>query len=234
MLHYLLWLIGMSRFPPRIPHKDINTTNFETGFDEEHIVGGLPCQAILCSCCFGVPRFPATLDTCGHLFCERCILEVLLKSPAAKVHRSGRRTAPCPICRAHYDRNQILTVYFFQKWSRNIFQQVVVRCPQGCGFMGSPTAVDEHQVYTCPKRLINCPNKGCSFVGEALPLSIDHFPSCKYHLHNCTKCNLPCNATPENPHDCIGALQDALRGICINYNIRLASPLILMVSPPPV
>ena len=202
----------MSRIPPRIPHKDINTVTFETGFDENLLVGALPCDMLICSCCMGVPRFPSMLSGCGHIFCEGCISNTLQKAPGHHHNRSGFRTAPCPNCRTQFDRTNILFFSDFQKLSQNMFAQIVVRCPQECGFNGTPAVVDDHQVYTCPKRPINCPFKGCNLVGEAQMMTLEHFPSCLNRQMYCPKCLLPCQATLDAPHDCILTLQEALRG----------------------
>ena len=201
----------MAYFPPRIPHKDINTNDFEAGFDEKYIVGPLPCNSLICSCCFGIPRHPITLNTCGHMFCESCILINLEKSPGARTHNNGRRSVPCPICRKRYSQENILLFKYFQFWAQNIYNQIVVKCPHDCGFSGTPESVDDHQVYECAQRPICCPFPGCTFVGEAHAVAKEHFQACKERRYYCAKCQLPCQATPENPHDCVFELQEALR-----------------------
>ena len=167
---------------------------------------------LICNICMGVPRFPTMLYACGHIFCEGCISNNLKKAPSKNNNPSAVRTAACPNCRTKYNRSAIVFFTQFQKLSQNLFKLIVIKCPQDCGFKGTPAVVDEHQVYTCPKRPINCPFKGCNFVGEAHKLTIEHFPSCPSREVYCPKCLLPCQATPDAPHDCVRALQDALRG----------------------
>ena len=218
----------MAIFPPRIPHKDINTSDFEVGFDEKYIVGTLPCNSLICSICFAVPRHPITLITCGHLFCEPCALTYLEKAPSARTHNYGRRSVPCPLCRKRYSEENILPFKLFQYWAQNIYNQIVVKCPEDCGFSGAPEAVDDHQVYECAKRPICCPFPGCNYVCEALHMATEHFATCKERRYFCAKCNLPCDSTPDNPHDCISALQEALRS---TYHVFSTPPQHL--APPP-
>ena len=209
----------MALFPPRIPHNDMNKDTFKTGFDEQHIVGHLPTGLLLCSCCQCVPRLPATLETCGHLFCEWCISNNLQKSPGSHLDQSRHRYALCPNCRQRYYHSNILPYSSMQMLARHYFQQIVVRCPHDCGFEGGPTAVDEHQMYTCPKRPITCPYNGCGFVGEAQTLANDHFPTCKYEPRHCSNCQLPTQGKTDAEHDCLKSLKVALQGN--NFSIPL-------------
>ena len=167
----------MSRFPPRIPHKDINTHNFETGFDEDHVEGGLPYNNFICSCCQCLPRLPVMLETCGHLFCEFCA-DANYKNKRGFDVQYGvpNDEAPCPNCRVPYRKQEITTWRSFHKWTKTLFSQIVIICPEGCGFKGSPTKVDEHQIYCCPKRPIRCPLGGATLLERRCSSRTSTFP----------------------------------------------------------
>ena len=87
------------RFPKRMGCFEINVPAFEQGFDEQLVQGGIP-NHMQCAICQGLPRRPATLDGCGHLFCERCIKQHFkIRAEPQTQGRRGRRRTARPACR---------------------------------------------------------------------------------------------------------------------------------------
>ena len=60
------------RFPKRLASVEVNALTFEQGFEEQLVEGGI-ANHVMCAICRCLPRLLATLDGCGHIFCERCI-----------------------------------------------------------------------------------------------------------------------------------------------------------------
>ena len=199
------------RFPKNLPHVHINTLEFEQGFDESCLVGAAPSMAI-CVICRGFPRRPVTLDVCGHLFCEPCI-NTWFETSGARHNRWGHiMIAPCPTCRTSFQAGEIITWELWQKWAQLTYNAQVVMCPFECGFRGTASEVDHHQVRECAKRKIDCPVDGCRVRGPADYIEKVHFRRCPFLKIYCTKCRLPVRASLFATHDCIGRLQEALTG----------------------
>ena len=202
-------------FPARLPAKDILARRNETGFDEKHVEGGLD-TTWMCGICRGLPRRTATLNKCGHIFCEMCIRQHFDMVPhAANVPIHGRG-ARCPYCRQPYRLTHIRTWTEMHPWSQNAYKARIVRCPNKCGFKGNPFAVDEHEMYLCPLRIISCPNEGCHEEGRALYIELAHFLQCGFLKAFCPVCNLAGLAGEIESHDCIKALRESLTCMFLN------------------
>ena len=199
-------------FPKLLPHVEINTLDFEQGFAESCLVGAVGGMS-LCTICKGFPRRPVTLDACGHLFCEPCLK--MWFETRARPHTTwmaATMTAPCPLCRTHFQKGEILTWDIWQKWAQLSYNAQVVRCPFLCGFEGTASRVDEHQVRECSKRKIDCPVDGCPVRGSAEWIEKEHFQRCPGLQVFCAKCRLPVRAAALSTHNCITRLQEALTG----------------------
>ena len=198
--------------PPRLPHTCVNKDDFEMGFDEKYIEGGIKQNCFLCAVCQCFPRHPCFLETCGHLYCEICIKKHFqfnksLQPPFLTIH-----SAACPVCKERFRLGDVTPNENFQQWALTVYKSIEVKCPQECGFKGNAFQVDDHQVYECPKRPIRCPNSSCTFVASAEVLESTHFAKCPFLRVFCGKCNLPVPANQLQSHDCIRLLQEALAG----------------------
>ena len=116
------------RFPNRLACIELNTPTFEQGFDEKLVEGGL-ANHLICRICSFLPRAPATLDACGHLFCERCIKQHFQLRIASQSQSSSAKAAPCPNCRQPFRMCEILTWPAWQRWAQLAFNYSVVKCP---------------------------------------------------------------------------------------------------------
>ena len=198
-------------FPKNLPHVHINTLEFEQGFPESCLEGAVDGTS-LCVICQGYPRKPTTLDNCGHLFCEPCITKWFEMRAAPHGLFNTIKTAPCPACRSPFQNGEILTWDVWQKWAQLMYNAKVIRCPFDCGFKGTASEVDKHQVRACPNRKIDCPVDGCRVRGPADWIEKEHFPRCPFLRIYCEKCRLPVLASTLSTHDCVTRLQEALHG----------------------
>ena len=197
-------------FPSYLPHVDINTVEFEQGLPQECVVGGADSTSI-CTVCGGYPRHPATLYKCGHMFCEPCIKQWFKQEGRRQAARMPRK-APCPNCRRSFVAGQILSWDQWQAWAQLAFNAKEVMCPWGCGFKGTACEVDDHQLYHCKHRTLNCPVDGCFARGEAEWVEHEHFPQCPLLEVFCPTCRLPVRMQQLRSHHCMARLWDALQG----------------------
>ena len=199
--------------PPRLPYYLANTLEFESGFDEPYCLDKLT-SVWECSVCEGFPRRPAYIDACPHLFCEACLMEVFkeCKEPKDADPRSRHtvQLAPCPNCRRLFSIHQMCPFEHMDQFTQAVIKERQVKCPFHCGFQGNSFEVDEHQVYVCPRRLLQCPNKDCDVIVEAEIMEHVHFPNCTMRRVHCAQCKLSVLATEEESHDCVKRLQSAL------------------------
>ena len=137
-----------TKLPKNLPNLEVNSENFELGFDEDLIVGDRSQNAAFCSICQALPRHPASLPGCGHLFCDTCLKKYIDKQDQG--HHFGK-LMPCPICRQKFHPYVAMTFGYFQYWSQSLYRSIHLKCPSGCGYEGDALEVDKHQVFTCPK-----------------------------------------------------------------------------------
>jgi hypothetical protein len=86
---------------PRMPTCSFNDTNLVTPLD--HISINLSAAGWKCPICFGMPRQPVAIMTCGHVGCDTCLHEWMVTKPSAdlrrtsvqRVERSSRHTTCC-------------------------------------------------------------------------------------------------------------------------------------------
>ena len=201
-----------------MPCCEANTLAFETGFDEEFLMQELT-SVWMCGICHCLPRRPVYIDGCPHLFCEACLMEHFRVSRDPNEPRDAQEEeeqryvvplAPCPNCKRDFSKSEICPFEHMDPWVQRAFKERQVKCPFKCGFVGDMVEVDTHQVYTCPRRPLQCPHKDCDVVVEAAVLERDHFPTCPKRRVHCAHCKLAVLASEEDTHDCVKRLQSAL------------------------
>ena len=207
------------KLPKNLPNVEVNSENFEVGFDEDLIVGDHSKNAAICSICQALPRHPASLPGCGHLFCDTCLKKYIDERDQG--HSFGN-LIPCPICRHKFHPYGAMTFGYFQFWSQNLYRSIHLKCPYGCGFESDAMEVDKHQVFTCPKRRIKCPNEGCQIMMKACDMEERHLKDCPQQLMFCSTCFLPVKSSELTSHHCIQKLSEALVGMIFEiHNILL-------------
>ncbi|KAF0155396.1 MAG: hypothetical protein FD188_3147 [Ignavibacteria bacterium] len=203
-------------FPKKIATTEINSPDFEAGFDEKNVVGGFPNNYFMCSICEGLPRHPVFLDKCGHLFCEMCMKQHFKINSKLNAPFLTIRAATCPTCKTEFTLGDVLVFDCFQTWAKAIYKTIQVSCPFDCEYKGNPFEVDHHQVFECPLRRIQCPNEGCGEIQPAYMMEADHFPQCPCLRIYCTACKLPVLASERITHDCKSRMNDAIQST-INF-----------------
>ena len=136
--------------------------------------------------------------------------QIKLLEQAEEESQVPLQTAPCPCCKRRYYLRQICTFEHMDFFTQRVLKERLVKCPFKCAFVGNSFYVDEHQVYTCPRRLLRCPNADCNVTVEAEQMEKDHFPTCPLRRVHCVHCKLAVLASEEETHDCIKRLQSAL------------------------
>ena len=204
---------GTSGLPPRFPKRlaclEINLPAFEQGFDEQFVQGVIPSH-MQCAICQGLPRRPATLDGCGHLFFERCIKQHFEIRAEAQTPWRTVKAAPCPSCMQKFRVGEILTWPAWQWWSQLAYNVHIVRCQHGCPFIGTPAPTNDNQARVCPLRVIACPVDGCQARRPAVEIEHQHFTHCPLMRIHCPTCNLPVRVKKLATHDCVKDLKSAL------------------------
>lgn len=201
----------VQKCPEDLPNVEVNKIEFETGFEEQYVVGGFPSNWYQCSICQGFPRHPVSLMKCGHLFCECCLKGLFDTSSWLHPHALDgyERTAFCPMCKMEFTTFDVFIFEAMQQWSKSLFLSITIQCPYECGFNGNAKQVDEHQVFRCPKRIVACPHLDCPARIKSEEME-KHFPECDFRRVFCNNCRLPVFATQEWTHNCMDRLKAAL------------------------
>lgn len=79
--------------------------------------------------------------------------------------------------------------------------------------------MDEHQVYECPTRKIQCPNYLCSVVQTAKDME-EHFKICEQYRTVCPTCYLPVYGENYAEHNCLLRQAEALKMYQRYFTIR--------------
>jgi len=195
--------------PKNLPAFAASTLELETGFPEELVSTPIGNAFARCSVCYGLPRQPCYHESCGHLFCEACLLSIFRTAHYPKA-------IPCPVCRTPIVNGEIETFEDWSRYEQGQYKNLVVKCPD-CEYKGGPYDVDQHQVFNCPEREIRCPNYGCRYRAKYSQM-LGHFNECtQLHLY-CVNCQLPIAKDKVAEHlknnECVARLQQALRGTC--------------------
>ena len=198
------------RFNKRLACIEVNSVNFEQGYDEQLVESGIPSHP-MCSILRDLPRRPATLDGCGHLFCERCIKQplVLLSSPQA--HWLTLKAASCASCMQAFRIAENLTWPAWQRSAQLAFNAQVLRCHKGCVFSGTTSQILDQQGCICRMRVIAWPIDVCQVRGPAGAIEHEHFPTCPLMRVHCLMCTLSLRVNKLATHDGISDVKSALK-----------------------
>ena len=201
------------KFPRFIPHKDINKMEFESGYEEENVVGGINSNILMCTICRGMPRKPAAIKHCGHLYCESCIGHYFSRNRRPHSMFPGISIAPCPYCQKTFQAKDVQPYEKLSALARLMLNEKIVICPNDCGYRGTFHDVDVHQVYKCSLRLIRCPNQGCNVKDTAQRIEEEHYAQCPHLRTHCMQCKLPVLVAEQHTHNCIEAMHKAMQSM---------------------
>lgn len=174
---------------------------FRGGFPLASIVESGDVEKLLCFFCNKIARDLFHFHDCGHSFCTYCF--------ELNIDDELRKDVwyPCPRCKK-------LNFYFFHNSQRalenstlrKVEYPIKINCTLGCGFIGHPTDVTEHEDENCLNRQLKCRNEGCEFITEAKHI-IKHFKECPLTVVECETCKMPIYRKYVQHHDCIKNLK---------------------------
>ena len=109
--------------------------------------------------------------SCGHLFCQHCLLEAL-----------QRRPRDCPLCRQRQ-------THMKDAFNHRKVTNLQVKCsnhPKGCSWVGTLGSAEEHRA-SCSLETVACP-KGCGLVMLRKDTTEHVQERCEYRTHTCQYC----------------------------------------------
>ena len=183
------------RFPKRLALIELNSLNFEQGFDEQ-LGDGCIQSHLLCSIWRGLPSRPATLDGCENLVCERWINQLFMICSTPQASLPTGKAEPCPTCMKGFRIGEILIWPAWQRWAQLAFNAQIMQCPNGCAFsaFSTPTQTEEHHARVCPRRVIACSIDWCHMIGPTVLIEDQQYITCPVMRLHCLTCNLPLRA----------------------------------------
>jgi len=147
-----------------------------------------------CTVCLDIPRRPAMLSKCGHIFCDDCINNA--------VHPVRYPVFSCPTCRTL--GNCLHDLKARDEWPcmmRQVWSMMRMKCMFCSTFQGSPFDVYQHERWRCEKRTISCESACCQFVGT-IDQVMEHILNCEHILVCCLGCNYIVNLSTIEKHNC--------------------------------
>ena len=205
-------------FPKRTCTVNIWLSEFETGYSPD-LLQSQPVSTDLfyCVVCKSLPRHPVMNAQCRHLLCAYCAMQLVKTSGKPVSAKFSRRKMKCPVCRQDFNFRDFTTHIQFNYWDNALFNEIKIRCSNSCGFQAELLKMDEHECFSCPKRIISCPHKSCKEEGTAEKIE-EHFPLCPNRQVFCKSCEMSVYLSEIEQHNCIKRLRIAIEGI-IAFNI---------------
>jgi len=211
----------MSLDPPAsqrpLRSSEVTSPEFESGFPTDQD------SAALCPICFGVPRYPLETPDCGHFICAGCLQRHIELNGQPQGGPLQTRVFRCPYCataHASFTLADFIPYDNFSSGTKLMWRSIQVSCRKKCGYVGDIIQVDEHEVYQCLKRQVQCTNFGCLECVEFQQLQT-HLSVCNLHYRPCINCGLLVNETSIENHVCLEALKTALVGNLSYFQIDL-------------
>ena len=197
--------------PLDLPNLEMNEIGYENGFDEALAIQSVSNGCFICTICHGIPRRPVILPSCGHLFCQACIVADV-RSRNAEVFKN-EVINNCPNCKGCFSQSAIKEFEAVDQWTQRVFKSLQLSCPDKCGFQGNSFEMDNHQSFECRKRKVKCPGVDCALTMTYESLKEDHIKKCPKVQIYCHKCKLPVRREKMASHDCLDRMSQALKGI---------------------
>ena len=93
---------------------------------------------------------------CGHLFCENCIMGLLLSLPNSEnINDNNNQTETCPVC----SKTLIMNELFPCTYVDNKIINLSIKCINytfGCQWIGSIYSLKEKHIKNCGFNKVNC------------------------------------------------------------------------------
>ncbi len=179
---------------------------FDKGYEPDNAIN--INRKFVCTICLNIPRHPIELKNCGHVYCRGCISQVKMTnndewSTAQKI---------CPLCRTVFTEQHIINFDKGSKTLQKIFNEIVISCSFTCGRHLSIYVLNDHEMWLCPRRPVQCPNNGCGIVLPDQEME-EHLDICPKRYVYCSNCFLP--RKHDQQHDCVKTLRAIIFGIII-------------------
>ena len=197
----------LRQFPNRVPSIDVGSADFECGYTartDAALRNADETNADRCYLCLGFPKSAVANSVCRHIMCDSCATEQLVKAEANDM------SLTCGMCRSVIKINEFIVQEQFIPWMKAKIQEGEYECWVCESYTGSKKEVDEHQIYSCPLRVIRCPNSECDVVQPAYMLEAHHYNHCANYRQYCVSCRLPIAASQLESHKCIAELQSTI------------------------
>jgi hypothetical protein len=171
----------------------------------DHSTINLSAAGWKCPICFGMPRQPVAIMTCGHVGCDSCLHEWMVTNPSADF-----TTHKCPTCRTQFKKYEMLRYGQWPLLMKHAWELARVRCEK-CDFVASPDRMLEHERKSCAMRVVSCPS--CTFYADVEAVC-DHALTCHRIVVNCIRCGYPIRHTRHMLHDCEAVIANDRRTLC--------------------
>ena len=140
----------------------------------------------ICAICGLVPHHPVANTYCQHVLCDVCLNKNWKKCGEVV---NEHNVLKCSECKRAIMAYMVKPLDDWWPYMRFQYERTKVCCPnkQGetfCSFRGNAFKVDEHRVFRCRWRLVECPNIGCSERVVCSQL-LEHLFDCSFKpVHN--------------------------------------------------
>ena len=136
---------------PKLYSKTFLSQKYLAGFSLSDIVSTQYNKRFICGYCDALCRDPFEVKTCGHLFCERCILEHFNN----KVD-STTSLCPCPNkdCPHKFRQKDMNPICLRSICLKQIFSEIDLKCALGCGSIVNASDMNKHEYLHCEKRIV--------------------------------------------------------------------------------
>ena len=156
-----------------------------------------------CPICLLVARKVQKTKCCGGYFCEHCIESLSQRS------NSGNFT--CPKCRALLEEEEGIRKYFPDEFASAKINQLAVRCPNKCDWVGELQDLDDHIQSQCQKQKVPC---GCGVEIYRYDLDTHLKRNCALRKIFCSYCKCPVEFRSHKHH---------MQTVCPKYRISCSN-----------
>jgi len=210
MFHYL-----RVEFPTTIPAYLPKTDFLVRGYEESDnptnkSLVSESCNYINCAICLNIARDPVETPCCHHWLCTLCFLDLFHRSNINAYHNPTQISLCiiCPYCKQNLNLHQMTYCGALPYDRREVYYRIKVKCPNECGYEKELVKMNEHQVYSCRKRKIFCPNYKCPEVPRDFLSMKFHFLHCPFKRYHCSNCGFPVLISEKENHLCIETLKN--------------------------
>jgi len=165
-------------------------------------------RTLCCGYCDCIPWYPFQTQ-CGHFVCAPCF---------SKWHsRNGepQYMIPCTRCEEQIHVKKLIPYEGFKEGLKLMYRNLSIPCRWQCGFANDPYELHKHEIFSCIKRPVACPNPLCKKVLSYEDLTTNHYFTCTEYRIYCHRCHLSFKPDEQDSHNCIDALMKTLNSAIV-------------------